>query len=163
MIKLREAVYVADEQNGDVETALKNLRKYVYAHMNTDLAVGDNAIRPPLQLKHRYERLVEAERASKGQGGSDVYGEAQEYCERTQPTGFSGRNRLDCVRQYIDQHGGVKAEDVSIPDSLYKFDFISPRWSPDLAGWSLVLGIIFLGLFIARILIDYLIKSSLDY
>lgn len=160
MIKLRDNVFVADEQNGDVEAALKDLRQYVYSHMNTDLAAGDNAIRPPIQLKYRYERLVEAERARNGGGSGDIYGEAQGFCEQTQPSGFSGRNRIECIRQYVDENGGADAEDVSIPDDLYKFDFASPRWSPDLAGWSLVLGSLFLVIFILRFIADYVIRGK---
>src|ERR1700709_495416 len=62
MIQLRDKVTQADQQNGDVETALRNLRGYVYAHMNTNLSAGPNAIKPPIQLKYRYERLVQAEK-----------------------------------------------------------------------------------------------------
>src|SRR5882762_9973851 len=61
MITLRDAVTQTDQQNGDIETALRNLREYVYSHMNTDLASGNTAIRPPIQLKYRYDRLVKAE------------------------------------------------------------------------------------------------------
>src|SRR3712207_8458926 len=33
MIKLREAVYAADKNGGDVDKALADLRRYVHAHM----------------------------------------------------------------------------------------------------------------------------------
>ena len=58
MIKLRDKVFVADEQNGDIEKSLRDLRSYVYGHMNTRLVSGPNAIKPPIQLKYQYERLV---------------------------------------------------------------------------------------------------------
>ena len=61
MIKLRDQVFVVDKANGDIEKALKDLREYVYAHMNTNLSSG-NSIKPPIQLKYRYERLLEAEK-----------------------------------------------------------------------------------------------------
>ena len=31
---------------------------------------------------------------------------------------------------------------ANIPVSLYEFDFISPTWSPDLAGWSMLAAIV---------------------
>lgn len=143
MLELREAVFTADEQNGDIEGALRDLREHVYAHMNTDLAVGDNAIRPPIQLKHRYERLVEAEQAKlQATSNEDLYIAAQNYCEQQVPSGFSGSNRLPCIREYLDTHGAELEDEGVIPEDLYKFDFVSPRWSPDLAGLSLLGGIV---------------------
>lgn len=52
MVVLRDAVYAADEQNGDVATALNNLRNYVYQHMNTNLSTGNTGVYPPIQ--HNY-------------------------------------------------------------------------------------------------------------
>ena len=52
MVKLRNAVYVADQQNGDINKALNDLRKYVYSHMNTNLSSGKGSIKPPIQLKY---------------------------------------------------------------------------------------------------------------
>jgi len=136
MLELREAVFVADERGGDVEAALRALRQHVYAHMNTDLTSGDNAVYPPIQLKHTYERLLAEAQAAEKRTSEQIYSEAQAECERRFPDSFSGGPRVPCIREYVEQHQVAKTE---IPDSLYKFDFVSPRWSPDLAGWSVVL------------------------
>ena len=161
MIELRAAVFVADEEDGDIEGALKTLREHVYTHMNTDLAAGPNAIRPPIQLKYHYERLVLAEQARLGKSSNrNVYTDAQNYCEEQNPTGFSGRNRLDCVRDYIYDHG-VEQKEVNVPEDLYKFDFSSPRWSPDLAGWSLLLAAISFGLFAISFLSELVLRHQL--
>ena len=141
MTDLRQTVYTADQQNGDVEGALRDLRSYVYNHMNTNLSSGSNAIYPPIQLKYRYERLV-AQQAAGQSDNSQLYSDAQKYCETQNPTGFSGGNRVGCIENYVSAHGVQPS--VAIPDSLYKFDFVSPRWSPDLAGWSLVVAILFI-------------------
>lgn len=163
MIELRAAVFEADEKNGDIETALKELREYVYAHMNTDLAAGENAIKPPIQLKYRYERLVNAEQAKlQSASDQDLYTAAQDHCEQKFPGGFSGSNRLPCIREFLDSHGGpVDVAQSEIPEDLYKFDFVSPVWSPDLAGWSIVATVVFFILFIVRLASEYLIKSQL--
>lgn len=135
MLELRTAVFTADEQNGDVEGALRELRTYVYAHMNTDLAASDNAIRPPIQLKYTYERLVAAEKARVAVANEQMNTQAQAVCEQRIRAGESSRIRVSCIQDYLSANGTTERD---IPEDLYKFDFASPSWSPDLAGWSMV-------------------------
>ncbi len=144
MISLREAVYAADKNNGDTEKALRDLREHVYSHMNTSLSSGENAVHPPVQLKYTYERLVQAQQASAGTSNSVIYTEAQQHCERTIPQGVSGGVRLGCIQAYVKQRSPETAQ--SVPKNLYQFDFVSPAWSPDLAGWSLVAAVAALAL-----------------
>jgi len=159
MIQLRDMVIVADQQGGDTEKALRNLREYVYSHMNTDLSSGPNAIKPPIQLKHRYDRLVEAEKKRVADKNEQIYTKAQEVCEQRFPVGSSGGSRIPCIEQYVTQNG---VEGQAIPESLYKFDFVSPFWSPDLAGWSLVASAIFLLLGLFRFGMERWVKSELN-
>jgi hypothetical protein len=135
MVKLRGAVYTADKNNANVNGALNNLRAYVYAHMNTNLTSDGNSIYPPIQLKYTYQRLQAAAQASVDASNSQIYTDAEIYCQQQDSTDFSGHNRVPCVTQYVTTHG---ASAQAIPTALYEFDFISPSWSPDLAGWSLV-------------------------
>jgi hypothetical protein len=60
MTRLRDAVYVADKNNGDVNGAIHDLRLYVYSHMNTNLSSSHGNIKPPIQLKYTYQRLYDA-------------------------------------------------------------------------------------------------------
>jgi hypothetical protein len=158
MVKLRSAVYAADKNNGDINTALNNLRKYVYGHMNTDLASGGNSIKPPIQLKYTYERLQVTEQKRVDEANTNVYTQAQVYCQQQNSTDFSGRNRVPCVTDYVTTHG-QKANIV--PVALYEYDFVSPVWSPDLAGFSLILSVIFLLAFLASFLMDRLVNAKL--
>lgn len=135
MAHLRDAVYAADKNGTGVVPALQALQVYVTAHMNTDLSTGPNAPYPPIQLQYTYDRAVQAAGAAASSANTQVYTEAQHYCEQQDPTDFSGRNRVPCVQQYIETHGATLP---NIPDGLYKFDFVSPSWSPDLAGWSML-------------------------
>lgn len=136
MIRLRTAVYTADQNGGNVEGALRTLRQYVYSHMNTSLASGPNAVHPPIQLKYTYERLQQAQENVLGQGDSSLYQQAQQYCEgQTQ----IGSEVIACIKDYAVSHGANLAP---IPDGSYKFDFTSAKWSPDLAGWSLVITVL---------------------
>lgn len=145
MIRLRDAVVVADQQNADVELALQDLRRHVYSHMNTDLSSGNNAIKPPIQLKARYERLAGAEQERIKQANTATAIKAEAVCAGQYPSGGYNAPRVACVQEYMRVNAQAVA---SIPDSLYKFDFVSPRWSPDLAGISLLLSLLSFVLFI---------------
>lgn len=135
MLELRDKVYVADERGEGVQEALQELQAYVTSHMNTDLSSGNNNVYPPIQLKATYDRLV-AERGEKlAADNTKIYNDAQQECERQNPNDFSGRNRVPCIEQYVKSKGIVLP---TISDAMYKFSFVSPVWSPDLAGWSLV-------------------------
>lgn len=156
-LQLRDNVLKVDEQNGDVEAALRELRSYVHGHMNTDLKV-ENGAYPPVQLKYRYDRLAKAEADRVSAANAKLYTEAQAYCEATIPTGRSA-NRIDCIQNYITDKGGAVQQPIE--DALYKFAFTPPVWSPDLAGWSLVVAALLLGICILRAIAMSVIKHQL--
>jgi hypothetical protein len=155
-LELRDKVLQVDKDNGDVESALRELREYVYGHMNTQLAAPGGAY-PPVQLKYRYDRLVAAQKAQQPSNAT-LATAAQNYCEAQIPNGRS-LNRIDCIQNYILTHGTPAT--VSIPDSLYKFDFVPPIWSPDLAGFSLLVTAALVLAFIIRILFVQWLKFRL--
>lgn len=161
-LNLRDNVLSVDKLNGDTEGALRELREYVYSHMNTNLA-SSTGVYPPIQLKYRYERLVEAEKAKQANNNQNtVYADAQKYCEATQPQSFYGAGRLGCIQNYIDTHPAPSQQaPVTIPDAQYKFDFASPGWSPDLAGWSLIAAGFFALLAVVRLVAELWIKYYL--
>lgn len=154
MVELRDAVYAADKSGGDVEGTLRDLRAYIYTHMNTSLASGPNAVHPPIQLKYTYERLQAAQQQSLGQNNSALYGQAQQYCNSQGQT-TSAQETINCIQGYASVHGIQLA---NIPDALYKFDFISAKWSPDVAGWSLVATLISALAFLVSAAYVWLIK-----
>lgn len=157
MIVLRDAVYAADKNNTGVEAPLRDLQAYVTSHMNTNLSAGSNAVYPPVQLKYTYERLTAAQKEQYAKN-STIYNEAQHYCEAQNSSDFSGRNRVPCIEQYVQAHSS--AQPVAIPDSLYKFSFASPRWSPDLAGWSMLVAVLSGLLFLITAPISWLLKRT---
>jgi hypothetical protein len=159
MIRLRNAVYTADKNNTDLQAPLKNLQAYVTSHMNTNLSGGPNAVYPPIQLKYTYDRLITARSDTLAQTNTQVYTDAQHFCEQQNPTDFSGRNRVPCIEQYVTSHSTIKLQ--PIPDDLYKFSFASPKWSPDFAGWSLVAAALSWLLCIAVLLTRLWVKFNL--
>lgn len=160
MEQLKQAVYSADKNNTGVSLALDNLQAYVTAHMNTDLTTVAGSVYPPIQLEYTYLRLAEAQDQSVLSADSGLYTAAQSYCQKLDPSDFSGRNRVPCIEQYVTSHGSALP---NIPPALYQFDFVSPSWSPDLAGWSLLatilLAILTLVQFGRRYLFKYLAKA----
>lgn len=158
MDHLRTAVYEADRDAGNVEKALQELRAYVNSHMNTGLEDRDG-IYPPIQLQYTYERLVKAEKDRVDATTSQIYTDAQNHCEALYPNSYSGGPRVPCIEEYVKTHGtSVRA----IPDALYKFDFVSPTWSPDLAGWSIVVSILLLVLTFVRLIVGRWLKTITD-
>jgi len=156
MATYRDTVYRADKDGGDVEAALQKLRSYVGSHMNTNLDNG-NGVYPPIQLKYTYGRLVAAEQARVDTVNSKVYTDAQHHCEALYPGSFSGGPRVPCIEAYIKANGTSVQK---IPDALYKFDFVTPAWSPDAAGWSRVFCAIFLLLAIVRFGLGRWLKNA---
>ncbi|HMH30973.1 MAG TPA: hypothetical protein VK534_00670 [Methylomirabilota bacterium] len=160
MIKLRQAVYSADKANTDVQTPLKALQSYVTTHMNTDLSAGHTGVYPPIQLKYTYDRLTatqQAQEASASSANSQIYNDAQKACEAQNSHDVSGRNRVPCIQQYVQSHTAASTDLPKVPEALYKFSFVSPTWSPDLAGWSIVIaslsGLVFIVTFIAQLVL----------
>jgi hypothetical protein len=147
MTRLRQAVIVADQQNKDVAKPLNELRSFVYGHMNTNLATGNAPIKPPIQLEASYSRLVAAEKQRVQALNATVTQQADAACAQQFPGDGPNIPRISCVQQYVSTHA---AKEQSIPAELYKFDFLSPRWSPDVAGFSLVFSAFFFFLFALR-------------
>lgn len=156
MGELRSAVYSADKNDGDVVNALQKLQSYVTTHMNTSLVSGDNAVYPPIQLQYTYQRLQDEAKQKAASANATLYSQAQAHCEQQNSTDFSGRNRVPCIEEYVTGHGGEKA--AAIPDGMYKFNFASPRWSPEFAGWTLILTIVLAILTIFRVAAGWLLK-----
>ncbi|MEI6237040.1 MAG: hypothetical protein WCP03_00360 [Candidatus Saccharibacteria bacterium] len=161
MIKLRQTVFVADKQNADINTALNNLRKYVYSHMNTNLRTGNATSEPPIQLVNQFNRDIEAERQRiVAMGSADkVYVDAQTICEKQ---GVPIIARAQCIQDYVTKNGkGIPQLNLPAKE-VYTFDFASPLWSPDIAGLSLIMTV-FLGLMlVSRLIAGYTIKKYLS-
>lgn len=158
MAELREKVMLADEKAKDIETPLRELRQYVHSHMNTELSSGNVSIKPPIQLKNRYERLVKQEQERVERVNRQVKKDAERQCASRFPSGGLNPDRINCVAEYTRQHA---IEARSIPSELYKFDFVSPGWSPDLAGWGLLGALTFFALFVVRLVAGWWYKKEL--
>lgn len=149
------AVVEADRQNGDVDTALRKLGNYVTNHMNTQLD-------EPIQLAYSYDRATE-EVLKKAQATADgeIYKRAQASCEN--PNVLLSVRAL-CIQDYVLKHAppGREPVEIKFPDkAVYTFNFVSPRWSPDLAGWLVALSLMSAILFVSWIGLAWWVRRLL--
>lgn len=164
MIERRSAVMTADK-SGDpqqIETALSELQQYVTNHMNTDLGRG-------VYLVESYNRdsakvLQQANDAANP--NSAVYQQASVTCrDRFQGGVESFRNDyVQCVLAEVNalSSGADPAGGIGLPKAeLYRYDFVSPTWSFDLAGISVLLTTLLLVMIVLKIAFSLIAQSIL--
>lgn len=160
MLKLKEAVVVADEKGGDVESALQELRIFVNSHMNTRMRASGNS-EPPIQLVNRYNQLVAAEQAriaNSGDTSSAIYQQAQVECNKPDIS-LSLKNQ--CIKDYYIANGGGGTY-IKLPSKeLYTYDFASPRWSFDAAGIYIMLATVSAIFLVVRLILGAIIKRRI--
>lgn len=135
MIEWRNEVKSVDQEGGDLQPVLKQLQRYVTSHMNTSLGEG-------IFLEYSYQRAYDAAlqaAANPVNPNSNVYSQAEASC-RTQHGG-NFQIYLKCIQDAVKSvaPGRDPLADVKPPAvELYKVNYVSPRWSPDLAGWTVL-------------------------
>ena len=144
MVQRRDAVINADKA-GDQEaiiSRLYDLQRYVSTHMNTDLGRG-------VYLENEYNRDLQSwQQNSYGDGNphGNIYKKAQDVC--APQFKYYSYAYLQCTTNELSKYPAAAdpASDTSKPrQEAYIHSFSSPLWSPDFAGWSvLVCGVILL-------------------
>jgi len=149
MVERREGVLSADTQ-GDEQVIIKrlyDLQRHVSTHMNTDLGRG-------VYLESSYSRdLQNWQSAQYGDANpnGNIYKKAQEVCAPRYKT--YSRAYLQCTTGELAKYPAAAdpGTDQSKPrQETYIHAFSSPLWSPDFAGWSVLVFVIILGLIVVR-------------
>ena len=149
MVERREGVLSADKQ-GNEEIIIKrlyDLQRHVSAHMNTELGRG-------VYLESSYARDLQNWQSSQygdGNPNGNIYKKAQEVCA-PQFRSYSAAY-LQCTTSELAKYPAATdpATDTSKPrQEAYIHAFSSPLWSPDFAGWSVIVFVIILGLIVVR-------------
>lgn len=144
MVQRRDAVITADKEgnNDAIINRLYDLQQFVSAHMNTDLGRG-------VYLEHSYNRdLQDWQQNQYGDTNpnGNIYKKAQEICA-PQFSNYSYAY-LQCTTNELAKFPAAAdpATDTSKPrQEAYIHAFTAPIWSPDFAGWSvLVFGVVLL-------------------
>jgi len=145
MVSLRDAVKSADD-SGDIpatQSRLYDLQRYVSGHMNTDMGKG-------IYLEASYNRDVQvAYTRASGSSNGNIYKKAQQVCGPPRFTSWSPAY-VQCTVDELAKYPSATALVLPRAD-VYLHSFVSPLWSPDFAGWSVLICVVILIIIIARI------------
>lgn len=144
MLDRRNAVIAADTvgDGGVTQSRLYDLQRYVSAHMNTDMGKG-------IYLEASYKRDVQtAYTKASGTSNGNIYKKAQEVCA-PRYTSWSPAY-VQCTVTELAKYPSADALVLPKAD-MYLHSYVSPLWSPDFAGWSLLVCCFILLIIIARI------------
>ena len=153
MVERRNAIEGADKA-GDIQSIasrIYDIQRYAAAHMNATTGV--------FYLQETYNRDVkQAMAAASGESGgaNSPQARADAICNpNLQSHGYSAAYQ-ECMLNELTKAGQVAdptALTSKLPSpALYRYSFVSPVWSPDFAGWSLVVCAILLLIIVFRLL-----------
>ncbi|MBP6037738.1 MAG: hypothetical protein KA604_00175 [Candidatus Saccharimonas sp.] len=147
MVERRNAVSAADK-SGNIEyisARIYDLQRYSAAHMNADTGT--------FYLQEQYNR--DAQKALSDTANSSVESaranaEAEAVCH-PQFRGYSSAY-MQCFLAELAQYPSAETlPEPKLPDpALYRYGFVSPLWSPDFAGWSVLVCIFIILVIIGR-------------
>lgn len=149
MIQRRDAVLAADQAGdvNDMHNRLLDLQQYVSGHMNASTG--------PFYLEYQYGRDVQKAIASAGNSSNpngNIHAKADAVC-RPQFSSWS-LAYVQCFTEELAKYppSPDPSQNVDLPSAqLYRYDFVSPRWSADFAGWSVLLCAVLLVIILMRI------------
>ncbi len=162
MVQRRSAVETADTANNAEPTVsvLYDLHRYVSAHMNTDMGTG-------LYLQASYKRAVQAvytAASSQENPNGNIYEKAQQVCA-PQFTRYSTAY-LDCTLGQLSKYPAASnlTSALNLPNPyLYRYIYVSPLWSPDFAGWSVLLCIVLALMIVIRLFSLIILRIILNH
>lgn len=146
----RRAAVLAADKDGNAEVIkqrLYELQRYVSSHMNADM----DSIYLENQYRRDSERIMTQAGSDENPNGN-IYKKAQEVCAPR----FSGYSDayLQCTVDYLAQYSPANnpASTVALPKAdTYRHSFASPLWTPDFAGWSVLICLLIILMIIGRL------------
>jgi len=148
----RRAAVIASDDAGDSENTIRrlyDLQHYVSGHMNTDMGKG---VYLEAAYKRDTQKVLDNASADSNPNGN-IYKKAQEVCAPK----FSNYSAayLQCTTNELAKYpaAGDLLGAVKLPSaSSYLHDFVSPIWSPDFAGWTVLVAGVILLMIVARLI-----------
>ncbi len=145
MVARRHAIAAADKSGNvdDIAARIYDLQRYSAAHMNANTGV--------FYLQEQYNRDVQKQAVDASGSGSARALEIRRAAEDVCKPQFNGWSQA-YVRCYVDELNKHPADEIAsaklqLPSAAqYRYSFVSPAWSPDFAGWSIVIcfGLLFM-------------------
>lgn len=166
MIERRDAVMSADQScdREVLKNRLYDLQRYVSSHMNTDL--GSRGVALENLYNCDYQEALSKQQSYQNEHGN-IFQKVQEICAPR----YSSNSQAykDCVNTELANfpQGQELADLVALPTEPYYHSFVSPKWSPDFAGFAVLItgaiGVIiilrWLSMVIIRIILKFKYKS----
>ncbi len=170
MVERRESVENADK-TGDIvslQRRLYDLQRYVSTHMNAHPG--------KIALDHAYKRvydqkLKEFEEVIKNQSNNDTVSKVRSVCDAKAQRGGYGRvttqadpRYVNCINEEWEKYPAAKVANLQFEapsTEPYYHTFVSPVWSADFAGWSLLVTVLIAVIIIVRLVILGVLKLML--
>ncbi|MCA9339841.1 MAG: hypothetical protein KDA17_02920 [Candidatus Saccharibacteria bacterium] len=158
MIQRRNAVAAADKSGNvqDIAARIYDLQRWSAAHMNADSGT--------FYLQEQYNR--DAQRAlSQSSDLSAASAQANADAEAVCHPQFNGWSTayMQCFLAELAKHpSSEKLPEPKLPSpALYRYSFVSPLWSPDFAGWSIIGCLVIIIMIIGRIISLFVLRLML--
>ena len=170
MVERRESVENADKA-GDIvnlQQRLYDLQRYVSTHMNADPG--------KIALDHTYKqmynrKLKEFEEEIKNQSNNDTVSKVRAVCDTRAQQGGYGRattqadpRYVSCINEEWEKYPAAKVANLQFEapsTEPYYHTFVSPIWSADYAGWSLLVTIFIAMIIVMRLVVLGMLKLML--
>lgn len=161
MFRRLDAVLAADEALNEekVRENLVILKSFSESHMNANTGL--------VSLVKIYERDAKDEiaRVSGLRAGDNVHKKVSEICDPQ----FDARTRysrpyFECWTRELEKFPSRENVDLQPKfraKELYEYEFISPIWTPDLAGWTTLVAIFIVILIIFNMIFTAILKFML--
>jgi hypothetical protein len=159
MVERRDAVLAADKADNveDVRSRLYDLQRYVSAHMNTTTG----SVYLEEQYKRDSQKIVQDAGDVTNPNGN-IYKKASEACDGNFT--LYSQPYFQCYLSELEKYPSAEnvPTTVALPKtSLYRHEFLAPAWSPDFAGWAVVLCLVIVLMIVARIIGLVLLRALL--
>lgn len=174
-----------EEIDNNLRHTLIELKKYTDTHIvvnfiekngQSTLTFGTG----PFYLENQYNRkataaLAEAENKLRETGDNNpngnVFAKAMEVCKPqaiANGWAWNSPGYLNCMTGVINSYPSTDQVTTTLtanipPTSLYRYDFSSPVWAPDLAGFSLLICLILIILILCRLFVFLVLRIALIF
>lgn len=136
MVQRRDAVLASDTSGDNTTTVnrLYDLQRFTASHMNANTG--------GFYLEDQYKRDV-AKSVSRASSDTSPYGNINATVDHLCRSRFSSYSQawVQCFAEELGKYPPAPdpADTAKLPSTdLYRYNFASPYWSPDFAGWSVL-------------------------
>lgn len=158
MVQRRNAVAAADKVGNvpDITARIYDLQRWSAAHMNADSGT--------FYLQEQYNRDAQralSQSSDLSAASAQANADAEAVC-RPQFNGWSTAY-MQCFLAELAKHpSSEKLPEPKLPSpALYRYSFVSPLWSPDFAGWSIIGCLVIIIMIIGRIISLFVLRLML--